>query len=225
MFDRKIYFDAVRSSLFNGALNQTQVDGQNIILDRWELDAPSLDLRKLAYMLATTKHETASTMWPIEEYGKGEGHSYGERDAETGQTYYGRGFVQLTWRDNYARATDKLELRGDDDLEWHADRALDPEIATDVMFGGMGEGWFTGKKLGDYFSGTRDDPVGARQIINPDDKGPLVAGYHADFLAALKAATEAPAPKPPAPGEIVVQVAITAPPGVRVNVRVEEAPS
>ena len=92
-FYRKVYFDSVRASLFGGALTQQQVDGMSAILTGWEeLSPPLSDLRWLAYMLATTKHETASTCWPIEEYGKGQDMSYGKEDPETHQTYFGRGF-------------------------------------------------------------------------------------------------------------------------------------
>src|SRR5262245_4181357 len=127
MFDRKIYFDSVRASMFGGSMTQDQVDGQNFILAMWEQYAPpDWDLRYLAYMLATTFHETAKTMLPIEEYGKGSGHDYGVPDPETGQAYYGRGFVQLTWKDNYCRATQELDLHDTKDLEWHAECALDP---------------------------------------------------------------------------------------------------
>jgi hypothetical protein len=94
-FDKDVYFDAVRSSLFEGALSQVQVDGQSIILGVWAYDAggtPMTDVRWLAYMLATVFHETAQQFWPIEEYGKGQGHDYGKEDPETGQQYYGRGF-------------------------------------------------------------------------------------------------------------------------------------
>ena len=91
-FARKVYFDAVRESLFNGSMDQQQVNGQEIILDRWEANPPTDDLRFLAYMLATTFWETARTMQPIAEFGKGKGHSYGVPDKQTGQTYYGRGF-------------------------------------------------------------------------------------------------------------------------------------
>ncbi|RPI37330.1 MAG: hypothetical protein EHM67_11875 [Hyphomicrobiaceae bacterium] len=231
-FDREIYFDNVRKTLFGGKLTQQQVDGQNAILDEWERHAMSDDLRHLAYPLATTKHETASTMWPIEEYGKGEGSSYGIPDPETGQTYYGRGYVQLTWRDNYAKATSKLDLTGDDDLEWHAERALDPQIAADVMFRGMAEGWFRtasdGKPetLVKYFNETRDDPYQAREIINGDKHivpewsdgvsiGNLVAGYHENFLAALVASiVRQPEPEPVKP--IVIRLAV--PEGVEVEV-------
>jgi hypothetical protein len=108
LFDRDVFFGAVRGSLFHGSMTQRQVDGMNAILDAWEENPRSDDLRWLAYPLATTAHETGFAMWPIEEYGRGEGMSYGQQDPETGQTYYGRGFVQLTWRENYARADKEL---------------------------------------------------------------------------------------------------------------------
>lgn len=198
--DHTIYFDDVRDSLFKGAMSQQQVDGQEAILKGWDAQTASDDLRHLAYMLATTFHETAQKMWPIEEYGKGEGMKYGKPDPKTGQTYYGRGFVQLTWADNYRRATDNLGLTGDRDLEWHPERALDLDIATAVMFRGMAEGWFTGKKLRDFFSDTANDPVGARIIINNDvgKNGEMVAAYHDAFLEALQDAwSEPPPPRQP----------------------------
>lgn len=192
-FDRDVYFDQVRDEFFGGSMTQEQVDGQNAILSCWEyqlLGTPMDDLRWLAYMLATAYHETAQRMWPIEEYGKGKDHEYGEADPETGQAYYGRGFVQLTWRDNYHRATVALGLVDQRDLEWHAERALDLMIASRVMFRGMAEGWFTGKMLGDYFNEEDDDPVNARQIVNGNDCDELIAGYHDKFMVALVASQE-----------------------------------
>jgi len=214
-FDRRVYFEAVRLKPFGGSLKQDQVDGQNLLLSAWENQPTSDDLRHFAYMLATTFHETAATMQPIEEFGKGTGHKYGAIDAETKQRYYGRGYVQLTWRENYRRATAKLHLTGADDLEWHASRALDSAIAYQVMSQGMMEGWFTGKSLPQYFDADTNDAVGARRIINPDKLGAKVAGYHASFLAALQAAaTEAEPPVEP----LVVRILIDAPPGVVVKV-------
>jgi len=234
IFNRTIYFDKVRP-LFGGKLTQGQVDGQEAILSRWETEPPSKDLRHLAYALATTKHETASEMLPIEEYGKGSGMEYGKKDPETGQTYYGRGYVQLTWRDNYKRAADKLDLEGDNDLEWHAARALDPVIAAEVMFVGMEEGWFRTHKdgkpetLGRYFSDKVDDPYNAREIINGDKTkvpswsngvsiGNLIAGYHRDFLSALKASFIETDVGPIEEEEIVID--IKTPPGIPVRVTV-----
>lgn len=199
MLNREIFFDAVRSDPFCGSLTQDQVDGMSFILDAWEAAPPSEDLRWLAYALATTYHETAATMLPISEYGYGAGRPYGVPDPETGQTYYGRGFVQLTWRDNYARADHELALCAEDSLEWHADNALKPPIAAAVMFKGMSEGWFCGWALADYFNTHEDDPYNARDIINGDKSvvpswsggmsiGNLIKGYHKAFLAAVEAA-------------------------------------
>jgi putative chitinase len=214
-FDRKKYFDAVRKPIFGGGMTQGQVDGQEALLSARETQEEVIeDLRLFAYELATTAHETGFTMAPISEWGKGEGHEYGEPDPTTGQCYYGRGYVQLTWADNYKRATENLGLTDDDDLYLHADRALDPSIAGNVMYHGMREGWFTGKKLGDYFNATKDDPIGARQIINPDDKGSLIASYHADFLTALKVSSE----PMPAPNEIEITITIDSPVPVKVTV-------
>ena len=191
-YDRDVYFEHVRTALFGGAMQQIHVDGQSIILAVWEYQGggtPMNDQRWLAYMLATVYHETAQRMWPIEEYGRGQGKSYGEQDPQTGQTYYGRGFVQLTWRENYAKASKILSLYDERDLEYNAQLALDSLIATRVLFRGMAEGWFTGKKLGQYFNEDKNDPLNARQIINGNDKDELIAGYHDTFLEALEASS------------------------------------
>jgi hypothetical protein len=185
MFDRDIYFDSVRNIMFEGALTQQQVDGQSVILAVWEYQAggtPMTDIRWLAYMLATTYHETATKMWPIREYGQGSGMSYGT-------TYYGRGYVQLTWEENYRNASAALGLIDDRDLIKYPDLALDSLIAVRIMFRGMAEGWFTGKKLGQYFNAEEDDPINARQIINGNDCDEMIAEYHDHFLVALNTAS------------------------------------
>ncbi len=71
-------------------------------------DPEVTDARWAAYMLATVKHECADTWRPIEEYGKGKGRPYGTPVTVTApdgtqyvNAYYGRGFVQLTWKLNY----------------------------------------------------------------------------------------------------------------------------
>jgi len=35
-FDRNTYFNAVRDELFDGALSQVQVDGQNLLISLYE---------------------------------------------------------------------------------------------------------------------------------------------------------------------------------------------
>lgn len=183
MNKREIFFSRVRG--YFGALKQSQVDGFNVILNAWAASGLT-DVRWLAYMLATTWHETAKTMQPIAEYGKGKGRPYGKPDPRTGQTYYGRGYVQLTWYDNYKKMGKLLSL----DLVNNPELAMLPDVAADIMFEGMTTGKsfggdFTGKHLGNYFNATKDDPVNARRIINGTDKADLIASYHWKFLAAV----------------------------------------
>ena len=238
LFNRDTFFTVIRGSLFHGNLTQQQVDGMDAILDAWEDNPRSDNLRHLAYPLATTAHETGFTMAPIEEYGKGQGMEYGEPDPETGQTYYGRGYVQLTWRDNYARADKELNLVVDP-LEWHAERALDHYVAAEVMFQGMEEGWFRGddkgrQTLDRYFSDTADNSYEAREIINGDKSkvpswsggvsiGNLIKGYHIQFLAALEAAADAVASAPPeTEGEEVYVKTITITSRAPIQIVIEE---
>jgi hypothetical protein len=183
IFHRAIYFAGVRKSLFNSEMTQQQVDGQNFKLDVWSANPRSSDVRHLAYCLATSFHETNRTMWPVEEIGKGKGHAYGRPDPTTGHAYYGRGDIQLTWADNYKKATTNLGLDGLDNLYLNPQRALDPSISAAVLFTGMSEGWFTGKRLQQFFSPVADNPVAARAIVNNDvaKNGERIAGYHDKF--------------------------------------------
>jgi hypothetical protein len=181
IINREHFFQTVRNSLFHGTLKQSQVNGMTGILDGWEAKYAANDDRFLAYMLATTFHETATTMQPIEEYGKGAGRPYGKPDAVTGKTYYGRGFVQLTWKDNYDKFGKLLKV----DLVNSPELALDTANASNILFTGMTRGMFTGKKLADYFAGAKSDWVNARRIINGTDRAALIAGYGTTFYSAI----------------------------------------
>jgi hypothetical protein len=218
-FDREIYYEAVRTKLFDSAMTQQQVDGQQVILAVWEYNAggtPMTDLRWLAYMLATVYHETAYRMWPVTEYGS---QSYLQ-----GKEYYpyvGRGFVQLTWRDNYDKASKALSLIDDRDLVAHPEVALDSLISARVMFRGMAEGWFTGRKLGDYFDEKTDDATNARQIINGNDDDTLIAGYHDVFQEALEDALIMTAkPTGDARPTLIIRMASDMP--IRLQVEIDE---
>ena len=184
--NRGAFFDNVRG-LFQGRLNQSQVDGLNALLDA----VNGCRINEAAYMLATAYHETARTMQPIEEYGKGRGRDYGKRlkmsrkpYSDTLPLYYGRGYVQLTWYENYDKAGRLLGI----DLLNKPELALDAAIAAKIMREGMIEGWFTGKKLNDYVGLRTADYVGARRIINGTDKANLIAGYAVAFELALRKA-------------------------------------
>lgn len=192
------FFTSVRRSLFSGSLSQSQVDGFNVIDAEWVREG-SGDNQQYAYVLATVYHETAKTMQPITEYGSA---SY--LKAKPYWPYIGRGFVQLTWQSNYAKADEKLGLGNE--LVADPDKALEPDIAAQILVRGMREGWFTGKKLSDYISGGHADYTGARAIINGTDKAALISGYAITFFSALSAPPgTSPLPTPETPPAVKSQ--------------------
>lgn len=175
-----------------GALRQSQVDGIEQLLTFIELDPDVADLRWAAYMMATVKWECGDTWQPIEESGKGAGHPYGipvtVKDAAGRQysnTYYGRGYVQLTWKANYEKMSQALNLGND--LVIHPEKALNPETAYAIMSYGMRNGSFTGKKLSDFIFGTNCDYKNARKIINGLDQWAVIKGYAEKLQTMLQA--------------------------------------
>ena len=188
-YDRDSVFASVRDSVFAGHLTDGQVEGIDSILAGWETLQPAGDTRHLADCLGTTKWETASTMQPIEEYGHGRGRAYGVPAGPWHQVYDGRGDVQLTWEANYRKATLRLRARGvlraDEDLERTPALAMRADIAAAIMFCGMLEGWFTGKKLSTYYTASAADWVGSRRIINGTDHAAPIALLKKHFYAAL----------------------------------------
>jgi len=197
----KEFFDAIRKEY--GPFKQSQIDGFNTILKATE----GMHTTHRAYLLATSWHETASTMQPIAEYGKGRGKPYG-KPGKYGQAQYGRGYVQLTWDANYEKADKALGLNGA--LLKDFNLAMQPTIAAKILVRGCEEGWFTGKKLSDYLP----DYVGARRVVNGTDKAQLIAGYAREFEAALRAAETLASlpPKPPATAPQPAQATTTAEP-------------
>ncbi len=156
-------------------------------------DSDITDVRWAAYMTATTMFETAGTFRPIEEYGRGQGHEYGNPQPYTdrrGQTvqniYYGRGYCQLTWLGNYLRLGQALGLG--DTLAVTPDRAMEPDIAYQILSRGMREGLFTGHRLGEFISGSVCDYVQARRIVNALDAAGPIAARAATIEQLLRAA-------------------------------------
>ncbi|MFK8250184.1 hypothetical protein [Ancylobacter terrae] len=204
MINRTTFFAYARRAPFGGSLRQAQIDGMEAILKVWEatrLPGSAPARHWLAYILATAFHETDATMQPIREYGRGKGKPYGKPGRNRGQVAYGRGFVQLTWDDNYERADRELKLGGK--LIANYDLAMRPDIAAEILVRGMIEGWFTRKKLGDYFIGAMTDALGARRIVNGTDKAKLIASHYTAFLGALEAADA----KMPQPADVAPEMA------------------
>lgn len=140
------------------------------------------DLRQQCYVLATVKHEVGNTFEPITEQGS---ESYLK-----GKSYYpyiGRGYVQLTHKENYQRFGNLLNIN----LVSNPELANNPEIAWRILELGMTKGLFTGKKLNDYFNDKTIDWFNARRIINGLDSAEKIASYGKQYYEILKGLIEA----------------------------------
>jgi len=189
--NRKQFYTDFKA-VFKKSILQKQLEGIEAIFNEWERSGFS-DIRWLAYMLATAWHETDKTMQPIEEYGKGKTRPYGKKIKHSGVAYvfpnkifYGRGHVMLTWYENYEIMGRLLGI----DLLKNPELALTMEVAVKIMFEGMTRGAssfgdFTGKCLEMYFNESKQDPIGARRIINGKDKAEKIAKEYAQFLRCL----------------------------------------
>jgi len=198
-FDHKNFFDGYRTRF--GALTQDLVDAIEVLLTLIEKDSrfsgSETDRRQLAYCLATFKWETAHTMKPIDEHGTDAyfnsrygpqtkvGKTLGNTQPGDGALFHGRGYVQVTGRRNYTKAKTLTGV----DLLTDPDCAKTPELAYEIAIQGMKDGWFTGKKLGNFIKdGAPPDYENARTIINGHDKAQLIADIARRFDEVLIAA-------------------------------------
>jgi len=123
----------------------------------------------IQYVLATVEHETNGTYLPVRE-------AYWLDEAWREQhldyfPYYGRGYVQLTHEENYAKFGELLNV----DLVGEPDLALERENAIYILIQGMKQGLFAGKRLSDFFNRHGSDFIGARAIINGKDRAKRIA--------------------------------------------------
>lgn len=192
MIDKVKFYTKFRKHF--GRFRNSQLEGLEAILNHF-VELGLVDIRFAAYMLATAWHETATTMQPIEEYGKGKGRRYGKKLKHSGvayttpnKIYDGRGLVQLTWYENYLLMGRLLGY----DLLNHPELAMQMKVAVEIMFEGMMKGSssfgdFTGKCLEMYFNDKTEDPVSARKIINGNDCANVIAQYYWNFKDCLTA--------------------------------------
>ncbi|MBW4521008.1 MAG: hypothetical protein KME16_15055 [Scytolyngbya sp. HA4215-MV1] len=195
--DRKKFFDNYRVQ-FHPTLTQKQVNGYNAMLNYWET-ASLQDLRWLAYALATAYHETGELIEPVREgFCKTDAGSIGAvtdlynrgiiaenyaAPESNGNSYFGRGLVQLTFADNYKKMGQALGIGNQ--LYDNPSLALDLNTSVKILFKGMIDGLFTGRSLADFFNATTTDWVHARKIINGMDKADTIADYAQRFKNCL----------------------------------------
>lgn len=206
--NRTTFFNNIRGPLFNGSLTADQVKGISAILDKMEKLDPRWLAYALAtayhetgarmvpisenlnysasglratfpkYFSVSDAEKYARKPEAIANRAYGNRMGNGPESSGDGWRYAGKGLVQITGKDNYAKygIADKPE------------KALDDAIAVTILFDGMKSGKFTGKKLSDYFNANVTDWVGARKIINGTDKADKIAAEAKVFFAAIKAA-------------------------------------
>ena len=186
--NHKAFFDGYRPRF--GKLTQPLVEAMDNLLiiigsdPVWaETHSDGILRRQLAYVLATFKHETAHTMLPIDEFGttarfdklygppSKKAKELGNTHSGDGSRYHGRGYVQITGRNNYRHAGKIFTV----DLEGNPDLAKDSTISYKVSIRGMREGWFTGKKLSDFINEKKFDFTQARRIVNGLDQAESIA--------------------------------------------------
>lgn len=114
-------------------------------------------------------------------------------DDGTEHAYYGRGYVQLTWWSNYAKAGTTIGLGLD--LLLDPEKVKEPRIAYALMSHGMrtGQGFANGRRFSQYFNGAQTDYVGARRMVNGQDHAEDIAVLAEKFEAILLKAATSPA--------------------------------
>jgi len=191
----EVFWGVIRDNLFRGKMTQGVVDTINVITDTYYGEAGGNAVPEhLAYILATAYHESyhrsKNPEWhPVREgfaktnegaikavtklYEQGKiSHNYAIPHTN-GHSYYGRGYVQITWPENYRKMGRRLGI----DLYGNPDLALERSVAAKLLVIGMLDGLYTGRKLSDY--GSHDfDAYNARRIINGLDKAELIKGYY-----------------------------------------------
>ena len=189
-----VFFSAVRDAVFQGSLTQSAVDNMNIIVDFWQQRFPTNPLNQLAYVLATVRREVGANMRPVRESfaasdaqarARLSNKAYAQSKGPYGHAYYGRGYVQLTWLNNYQTQGDKLGL----DLVQFPDKVLETPVAVQILVNGMMAGDFNGlgHGLAHYVNSTNEDFIGARRTVNGQDHAAEIAGYARTFRDALRA--------------------------------------
>lgn len=180
--------DSYRDPISN---SNTALANLQLLVAEWEGRDGGGDDRKLAYILATAMHETGGTGHAVHE-GLNDNY-WPSRYADTG--YWGRGFVQLTWEDNYAGMEDETGV----DLSEHKEAALLPALSAIVTVDGMLDGDFSpaAGPLNDYIPTNDDaqgnpqqqpaDYEGARRTVNGTDRAADIAADAEEFETAINA--------------------------------------
>jgi S1-C subfamily serine protease len=159
------------------------------------------DIHHVAYILATCQHESAMGIYS-EEIASGaayEGRSdLGNTQPGDGVRFKGRGYVQITGRNNYNKFGRWL---GEDFLTEPRNKLpAEAKYAIPTLVCGMtgtqGSPNFTGRVLKDYGSGSSFNATNARRTVNGTDRASLIAGYYRTWLTKIPNLVTTPTSQP-----------------------------
>ena len=134
---------------------------------------------QIAYVFATVARETAHKFQPVKEaFWLPE--SWREKNFKY-FPYYGRGYVQLTWKTNYAKYQKILGI----DLVGNPDLAMVPETSLFILVHGFRTGGFSGHKITEYINANQTDFLHCRHCINGMDHAAEIAEMAQTYLKTL----------------------------------------
>jgi predicted chitinase len=155
-----------------GFMDETQQDAIRKIVAAFHRYGDG-DKNKLAYILATARHE--SNFRPIQERRAASSQTelYNLQNRYWASGYFGRGFVQLTWKGNYQKMSRVLNV----DFVNQPELAMEPTYAARILVYGMMKGSFTGRSLDAFINEDGQDFYKARQVVNGLDRAGRIVNY------------------------------------------------
>lgn len=200
--------------LFGSPINPSQRQGIDAILAEWDKRG-LMDMRWLAYILATAFHETGKKMQPIEENLKYSADGlrkvfkkyFKENEFELfafkPEKIANRVYANRIGNGNEAsgdgwkyRGRGLPQTTGKANYQWakeltgvdvitNPDLMKELPISVQTMFEGMLNGKYCGVRLSTFFNDKITDWKNARRIINRNDKDDIIGSYAKTFFDAL----------------------------------------
>jgi predicted chitinase len=148
--------------------------------------AQGLTRPQIAYVLATAEHESAGFA-TLEEFASGDRYEgradLGNNQAGDGRRFKGRGYVQLTGRNNYTAYGKRSGIRLVNLpfvlMNWAA-------LSVYVIVDGMMRGAYTGRRLDEFVNAGKQDFRNARKVVNGLDAADKIAVQATEWLGKLE---------------------------------------